>query len=393
MNLLRKRRIALGSLFFLAGLSFASWASRIPDFQQAFDLTEGELGTLLLGMPIGSLMALPLAGWAVDRYGSRKVIVVGSIAYGLSLLSLGYMGNVFQLGMAVILFGVMGNIMNISLNTQALLVEDRYRRSILGSFHGLWSLAGFTGAGIGALMIKLEMAPSEHYWVVIGIMMLILLFSNKFLFKDRKSQDGGGLVLRKPDAILLRVGLVGFFGMMCEGCMFDWSGVYIKKVVLAPSELVPFGYVAFMGAMASGRFFSDALANKWGKIAMLRLSGGLIGAGLLLSVAYPVFTSVIVGFLLVGIGTASVIPLSYSIAGRSTMYSPGIALALVSTISFFGFLLGPPLIGFVAELFDLQVSFALIAFMGICITILVSIRTQIFESHKLPQKTETAATT
>ncbi|WP_215222982.1 MFS transporter [Echinicola shivajiensis] len=390
MNLLRKRRIALSSLFFLAGLSFASWASRIPDFQQVFDLSEGQLGTLLLGMPLGSLVALPLAGWAVDKYGSRSVIIWGSIAYALSLLSLGYMNSVFQLGAAVIVFGMLGNIMNISLNTQALIVEDNYARSILASFHGLWSLAGFAGAGIGALMIKLNMLPREHYCIVVGIMMAILITSYNLLFKEEQNAGAGGLVLKKPDAILLRVGLVGFFGMMCEGCMFDWSGVYLKKVVLASPSIVPLGYVAFMGAMASGRFFSDALANKWGKIVMLRISGALIGIGLVLAVVFPQVSTAIAGFLLVGFGTASVIPLSYSIAGRSKMYSPSIALALVSTISFFGFLLGPPLIGFVAELFDLKVSFALIALMGTCITLLVSIKTRIFDSHKSPKKIKAA---
>ncbi|MBD8491015.1 MFS transporter [Echinicola sp. CAU 1574] len=384
MNLLRKRRIALSGLFFLAGLSFASWASRIPDFQQLFDLSEGQLGTLLLGMPLGSLIALPLAGWAVDKYGSRTVIIVGSMFYAVSLLSLGYTMSVFQLGAAVIIFGMMGNIMNISLNTQALLVEDGYQRSILASFHGLWSLAGFAGAGIGALMIKLKWEPKLHYWVVAGIMILILLSAYRLLFKEEKKGSGGGLVLKKPDAILLRVGLVGFFGMMCEGCMFDWSGVYLKKVVMAGADLVPLGYVTFMAAMASGRFFSDTLANRWSKIVMLRISGGLIGLGLILAVAVPTFWAAVTGFLLVGFGTASVIPLSYSIAGRSKMYSPGIALALVSTISFFGFLLGPPLIGFIAEIFNLQVSFTVIALMGTCITLLVSIKTQIFDAHKTP---------
>ncbi|AWW31709.1 MFS transporter [Echinicola strongylocentroti] len=384
MNLLRKRRIALSGLFFLAGLSFASWASRIPDFQQLFDLSEGQLGTLLLGMPLGSLIALPLAGWAVDKYGSRKVIVTGSLLYALSLLSIGYTGSVIQLGVAVVFFGMMGNIMNISLNTQALLVEDGYNRSILASFHGLWSLAGFAGAGIGALMIKLDWAPINHYWVVTGIMLLILVSSFNLLFKEEKRAGAGGLMLKKPDALLLRIGLVGFFGMMCEGCMFDWSGVYLKKVVVASPDLVPLGYVTFMAAMASGRFFSDTLANKWSKIVMLRISGTLICLGLLIAVIYPTFWTAVVGFLLVGFGTASVIPLSYSIAGRSKMYSPSISLALVSTISFFGFLLGPPMIGFIAELFDLQVSFAVIALMGMCITLLVSIKTQLFESYKVP---------
>ncbi|QDH79505.1 MFS transporter [Echinicola soli] len=391
MKLIRKRRIALSGLFFLAGLSFASWASRIPDFQQLFDLSEGQLGTLLLGMPLGSLIALPLAGWAVDKYGSRKVIVMGSLLYAFSLLSLGFTGSVIQLGVAVVIFGIMGNIMNISLNTQALLVEDGYNRSILASFHGLWSLAGFAGAGIGALMIKLDWAPVYHYWVVAGIMLLILVASFNLLFKEEKRAGGGGLMLKKPDALLLRIGLVGFFGMMCEGCMFDWSGVYLKKVVVASPDLVPLGYVTFMAAMASGRFFSDALANRWSKIVMLRISGTLICLGLLIAVAYPVFWTAVTGFLLVGFGTASVIPLSYSIAGRSKMYSPSISLALVSTISFFGFLLGPPIIGFIAELFDLQVSFAVIAMMGMCISLLVSVKTHIFDNHKVPANKKVAA--
>ncbi|GGZ27266.1 MFS transporter [Echinicola pacifica] len=382
MNLLRKRRVALSGLFFLAGLSFASWASRIPDFQQHFDLSEGQLGTLLLGMPLGSLLALPLAGWAVDKYGSRRVIVAGSIFYAISLLSLGYTQSIIQLGVAVMFFGMMGNIMNISLNTQALLVEDGYQRSILASFHGLWSFAGFAGAGIGALMIQLGWAPVYHYWVVSILMLVILGSSFQLLFKEEKRTGSGGLVLRKPDALLLRVGLIGFFGMMCEGCMFDWSGVYLKKVVMAEPHLVPLGYVTFMAAMASGRFVSDFLANKWTKIVMLRISGGLIFSGLLIAVAFPSFISSVIGFLLVGFGTASVIPLSYSIAGRSKMYAPSIALALVSTISFFGFLLGPPLIGFIAELFNLQISFAFIAVMGMCITLLATVKTDIFFAYK-----------
>ncbi|MDN3670058.1 MFS transporter [Echinicola jeungdonensis] len=392
MQLLRKRRIALSGLFFLAGFCFSSWASRIPDFQQQFGLSEGELGSLLLGMPVGSLIALPLAGWAVHHFGSRIVIISASIAYAIFLVTLGFTQSIFQLAMTVVVFGMIGNIMNISLNTQALDVEDGYARNILASFHGLWSFAGFAGAGLGALMIQLKWSPLQHYWVVSGIMLAILLAAQPFLFKEEKESDGGGLILRKPDALLLRIGMIGFFGMMCEGCMFDWSGVYLKKVVAPPENLVPLGYVAFMGAMASGRFISDALSNLWGKIVMLRISGALIGAGLILVVTIPVLETVIIGFLLVGFGTASVIPLSYSIAGRSQMFSPGIALALVSTIAFFGFLLGPPLIGFIAELFDLQISFAVIAVMGICISLLVSIQLDVFgEHHSSPKKQQSTA--
>jgi len=155
---------------------------------------------------------------------------------------------------------------------------------------------------------------------------------------------------------------------MCEGCMFDWSGVYMAKVVKAPSALIPTGYVAYMGAMAMGRFAADKLANRFGKIKVLQYSGLTVFAGLMLAVLLPSICAVIPGFLMVGFGTAAVVPLTYSLAGNTSSYSPGIALAMVSTVSFFGFLLGPPLIGFIAELVGLKGSFALISLVGLMIT-------------------------
>jgi MFS family permease len=389
MDLLKKRRLALSSLFFLSGLCFSSWASRIPEVQLKFSLSEGQLGTLLLGMPLGSLIALPLAGWSVHRFGSRLVLLSSAFSYGVFLFLIGLAPSLLVLAGIVVVFGMIGNIMNIALNTHAIGIENEYQKNILASFHGVWSLAGFTGAGIGALTIYLDLIAYQHFIIVASITTLILVFSQHFIFKESKSEGGSGFVFKKPDDLLLRIGLVGFFGMMCEGCMFDWSGVYFKKVVEVHPSYVAFGYVAFMAAMASGRFVSDAMTNRFGKIFILRASGLLIGAGLSIAVAFPMMETALAGFVLVGFGTASVIPLSYSIAGRSKMYSPGIALALVATISFFGFLLGPPLIGFVGELFNLRVSFALIAMMGIVITILMSIRPAVFANVENPLEVST----
>lgn len=388
MNLLSKRRVAVGSLFFFVGLCFASWASRIPDIQSKFDLSEGELGSMLLFLPIGSLIGLPIAGWAVHRFGSRVVILVGGVIYALTLPLIGLSPSSWVLIPVLVTYGMLGNTMNISLNTQALDLEDQMGKNILASFHGLWSLAGFTGAGIGAGMIFLNMTPAEHFGVITLISLLILFVAKGYIIKEEKVSEGGGLVLKKPDALLLRVGMIAFLGMMSEGCMFDWSGVYFKKVVLAEPELVVLGYVAFMGAMASGRFFTDKLADRYTKVAVIQVSGFLILTGLLTAVFLPFVWSATLGFLLVGLGVASIVPLSYGIAGRSKLYSPSVALAMVSTISFFGFLLGPPMIGFVAELFDLKVSFALVAMCGLGILLLSSFRKQVFLiPPKFPKKT------
>jgi MFS family permease len=378
MTLLQKRRVALGSLFFLAGLCFSSWAARIPDIQVKFDLSEAQLGSLLLGLPVGSLLALPLAGWAVYRFGSKIVAVISTVSYMVFLPLIGFSESMWMLVPVVFVFGMTGNMMNISLNTQALALEDHYGRNILGSFHGLWSLAGFTGAGIGAVMIFFGILPKFHYLSVATLVLIVLLIAYGFLLDEHERGAGGGLVLRKPDDLLLRIGGIAFLGMLCEGCMFDWSGVYFKKVVEIDPGLIALGYVSFMGAMALGRFISDRLTNKFGKILILRSSGILMFCGLMLSVLFPVPIVATIGFLMVGFGVASIIPIAYSTAGRSKLYSPGVALAIISTISFFGFLIGPPLIGFIADLLSLKASFTLVAFTGLGIAILASVRTAVF---------------
>jgi len=383
MNYLSKRRVALGAMFFFMGLCFASWAARIPDIQSKFQLSEGQLGTILLCLPIGSMLGLPLAGWSVHKYGSRIVVLLGSFTYALTLPLIGLATTTWMIIPILVVFGLLGNIMNISLNTQALGLEDQMGKSILASFHGLWSMAGFTGAGIGAGLIFLEFSPAAHYGVITGISFVIVLASQKFILNDKRDTgDGGGLVLRKPDDLLLRIGMIAFLGMMTEGCMFDWSGVYFKKIVIAEPGLVALGYVCFMGAMAFGRFITDKATNRFGRIPVLQASGIAIFSGLILSVLIPTVITAAIGFLLVGLGVASIVPISYGIAGRSKMYAPSVALALVSTISFFGFLLGPPLIGFVADLFDLQVSFMLISINGLGILLLSSIRKQVFSSQE-----------
>lgn len=367
---LKVRRISAGAFFFLTGLCFSSWASRIPDFQKMFFLSEGQLGSVLLGLPLGALLALPLAAWAVVKFGSRSVVLVGMSLYILLLMGIGFSPNAFFLTIMVFIFGMLGNMMNISLNTQALQLEKDYRRNILGSLHGLWSLAGFAGAGIGGLMVYLEMSPFHHYSVIflLGII-VIFSFRNGIIPESHNTVNSTtGFVWRNPDETLIKLGMVGFCGMMCEGCMFDWSGIYMDKVVQAPAYLVPAGYVAYMGAMAIGRFAADKLANRLGMISVLQGSGIMIFSGLILSVTFPFVWTVIPGFVMVGLGTAAVVPLCFSLAGNSTPLAPGIALAMVSTISFFGFLLGPPLIGFIAEWTGLKASFALMALVGLMVT-------------------------
>ncbi len=367
----KANRVAVASFFFVAGLSFASWASRIPDIKASLHLNDAALGGVLLALPVGSMTSLPLSGWLVAKFGSKRIITIAACCYPLMLTIIGLTGSVWQLVAVLFCFGLLGNLCNISVNTQAVGVESLYGRSIMASFHGIWSLAGFTGAALGTFLVSKDLSPYIHFCLVCGGCLLLVLSVQRFaLEKDAGHPDQPVFV--KPDAALLKLGFIAFSCMVCEGTMFDWSGVYFQKVVAVPKELTTLGYAAFMGTMAGGRFLGDRIVTRFGRQKVLQASGIVITSGLLIAVIFPMITTATIGFLLVGLGVSSVIPLVYSTAGRSTTMSPGVALAAVSTIGFLGFLLGPPMIGFIAQAFSLRWSFTLIAILGFGTTVMAT---------------------
>jgi MFS family permease len=368
-------RLSISAFFFLAGVCFASWASRIPDIKQFLHLSDGGLGAVLLALPVGLLISLPFSGWLVTHFGSRQMVIPAAVSYALLLPLLGLVQTAWQLVAVLFFFGLVGNLLNIAMNTQAVSLEALYKRSIIASFHGIWSLAGFTGASIGNLMVNLHIAPLQHF-IIISIAAFIITFLcfRNTLRKDINT-DTERPIFAKPDAMLLKLGLIAMCCMVCEGTMFDWSGVYFRKVVDAPQELTLLGFNTFMGSMAGGRFIGDWLATRLGTKRMLQNAGIIIATGLSVAIIFPYVLTATAGFLLVGIGVSSVVPLVYGAAGRSKKFSPGVALAAVSTIGYLGFLAGPPMIGFIAEGWSLRVSFSVIAVLGFCTTI-ISARTK-----------------
>jgi MFS family permease len=364
-------RLAVGVMFFVAGICFASWASRIASVQHMLGLSDAALGAILIALPVGLMASLPFSGWVITRTGSRNLLLIAIIGYGLALCSIGLIQNTFQLVICLMLFGFCSNAVNISVNTQAVAAEGLYKKTIMASFHGLWSLAGFIGAAIGTLMIGNDVSLFYHFIFVFTLMMIGVSFAFKFLKKDSVKQDNKPL-FTMPDKSLMNLGLIAFCSMICEGAMFDWSVVYFKKVVMADAAWIGAGYTAFMGTMALGRFIADWFAGKFGIQKTLQLSGLLTASGLLIAVVFPGLFTAIIGFLLVGAGVSSVVPLVYSAAGKANAANPGVALAAVSTIGFLGFLIGPPLIGFIAGLSSLKVSFLFIAVMGMSVVFVSS---------------------
>jgi MFS family permease len=369
---MRQNRIAVSAYFFLAGLCFSSWASRIPNIQQHLHLDNASLGGVLLGLPIGLLTSLPLAGWLVARFGSRPIAVSAAILYASTLPTLGLVNAVWQLVTCLFFFGMFGNMLNISINTQAIGTETLYGRTIMASYHGLWSLAGFSGASIGTAFISLGWLPWQHFLVVTALAYIIVIAISGRLIAVDAGSDENRPIFARPDRSLINLGIIAFCSMICEGAMFDWSNVYFQRVILPPKALAGLGLTAFMSTMASGRFLGDWLTTKWGIRRILQISGTLTATGLVISIAFPWLFPATVGFLFVGAGVSSVVPLVYSAAGKSRVLSPGVALAAVSTIGYLGFLFGPPFIGFIAQAFNLRVSLGFIAILGSVIALFAS---------------------
>jgi MFS family permease len=368
----RQVRIAVSAFFFCQGLCFASWASRIPDIKNTLQLSDAALGSILLALPAGQLTAMPFSGRLVTHFGSKNILRVCAILYALCLTNIALAGAAWQLAAALFLFGICGNMCNISVNTQAIRAEKMFGRPIMTSFHGVWSTAGFTGAALGLLMMSRQVTPYFHFWLVTILVLVTVAITQKYLQTGKSASTEKKSFFSKPDGMLVQLGIVGFFSMASEGAMFDWSGVYFQDVVAAPPSLIALGYLSFMIAMASGRFIGDRLIAKYGRQKMLRISGMLISGGLFLSVLIPHIITATAGFLVVGFGVSSIVPMVFSAAGKHSKIAPGMALAAVSSISFLGFLMGPPLIGYIAELLSLRYSFAVIGMLGISISLLVS---------------------
>jgi MFS family permease len=376
MELKNRQRTFLSVFFFISGFCFSTWASRIPTIKATFGYNDAELGTILLFMPISSFIGLPFSGWLVSRYDTRVPLVAAFILLSISLAGIGFAATNFTLIAGICVFAFSLRLLNISMNTQAITLQKKFERKINGSFHGLWSTGGILGVGFSTLLVALQVAMHHHLLIVSVITFLVTIVSYRFLLHSDRSSSGNKIKVGKPDFYIVYLGLLLFFACICEGGMFDWSGIYFREVVGV--EIFTWGYLSFMICMAFSRFASDRIIEKVGMPKTFIMSACLIFAGISLAILVPSFWSSLIGFCFVGLGTASVIPMTYLLAGTSKKYSAGIVVSIIATYGIVGMLVGPPLVGYLSHAFNLRISFILFAFSGL---MLIPI-SQLFFKHQ-----------
>ena len=379
-------RFAVLSFFLAQGLCFSSWASRIPDIKEIFTVNDALYwGIVLFMIPVGKFVAIPLAGYLVSKLGSRIMVQISIMGYALSLFAIGTALNIYMLGVFLFCFGVFWNLCDISLNTQGIGIERLYGRTIMASFHGGWSLAACLGALIGFIMIVSDVTPFWHFTLIAALILLLTMVSRRYLQDDVSTAEAvedkseKWQYIKRPEMLLIKLGLVGLFALVVESAMFDWSGVYFESVLQVPKSL-QIGFLVFMVMMTVGRFLANYAYRIWGKQRVLQLSGAFIFIGfftsaLLGSTVDSMALKVIVnsfGFMLVGLGISSMVPTIYSLVGAKSKTPVWIALTILSSISFIGSLVAPLLIGAISQAFNMEYAYMVVGLLGLCILLMTT---------------------
>lgn len=357
------QRFSLSIFFFLSGLCFSTWASRIPTIKEIFSLNDAQLGSIFLIMPFSALLGTVTSGWLVSKFDSRKPLVVSFVLFALSLIAISIVKTIFLLVAVLALFSIFMRVLNIAMNAQSITLQNQFNSKIIGSFHGIWSLGGVIGVLFSTVMIKMRISMESHLTSIAVLTIVSSIIAYKFLLKKDKAEVGNKLIFGKPDSFILYLGLIIFFASICEGGMFDWSGIYFKEVV--KEDVFTYGYLLFMTCMATSRFFLDKLLDKIEMSVLYVISGLLIASGILLAILFPLFWTALIGFCLVGVGVSAIFPMTYSLAGKSKKYSPGMAISIIGTYSIVGMFIGPPLIGYLSHNFGLKNAFILMMFCGL----------------------------
>lgn len=373
----RRARVAVTATFVAHALLFASWTAHIPQIKAQLGLTDAMLGTALLGAPVGSVVAMVLSGWLLPRLGSNRMIQITVVGYALCGIGVGLAGSVDGLFLALALWGLFQGSLDVAMNTQGVTVERALGRPIMSRLHGMWSIGGFTGALLGAGAVSVGIGLSRQLWILGAVAVLAVGGLSFSLAPDRRSPsdkaDSPSRSTRLLSPTVLVLGGVAFACMLCEGAAADWSANYLHNELGASPGFSGLGYAAFALAMVTMRLSGTLLLTRFTPRALLPALAlvSTVGLGTALLTAAP--AAALIGFAALGLGLALVVPSAFSAAGAATEGNAGSSIATVAALGWIGYLLGPPLIGHLADAVTLPAALGVLPLLTVVIA--VAIRT------------------
>nr|WP_263618983.1 MFS transporter [Ruegeria profundi] len=357
-------------MFILNGALFGIWASRIPAVRDHLGLTHEALGYGLLFMAAGAVCSFPVTGRLTDRFGAVSITRVIAVLYTLSLILLAMAGSFWALAGFLFVFGAFHGSMDVAMNAWAAEVEHAYDKPVMSSFHAMWSL----GAGLGALSgygaVQMGLTVMQHFLLMGGIVVALTLALSRVRWTSRKASSSGAAVFALPSGALILVGFTALCGALGEGAVADWSAIFLRDVTGAEESIAALGYAVFSVTMVAFRLAGGFVISRFGPVATARFGGvcAAMGVFTVVSTAEPALA--LIGFALMGIGYAVIMPLAFSRAASDLNVPPGQAIASVATLAYGGLLIGPPLIGFLAEMLTLRLAFAALLPLAVLIVLL-----------------------
>ena len=313
-------------------------------------MDNGQTGVALTCLAVGALLAMPLAGYLIVRFGSRGLTVYATLAFILTVPFIAFMPGYTALLFVMPLAGVATGVMDVGMNAQAVEVEKLWGKPITSSFHAFFSGGMFLGAGTAAGFIALGFGVEQHFLAVAVFTLATALYVRGDLLADDPvvGEESAGSSSNFSTAIVL-LGICSLCTMIGEGGVADWSPIYMTRVTGSVEALAPIGQAALSGGMFLGRGLGDYIRLRFGSIRVVRIGALLAFFGMLAALLYPLPGVAIAGFALVGLGLANIIPVVFSEASRVPGLRPGVGISSVSTIGYSAFLFGPPIIGFVSD--------------------------------------------
>ncbi|MEV5046815.1 MFS transporter [Streptomyces griseoincarnatus] len=376
---LLRARTATSVMFLLFGAALGAWTSRIPDVKNRLDLTDGLLSVALLAFSVGAIAGMLGLGRLSDRLGSRSVMVPAALLEGLLLIPPAYVGSLTTLVVALFLFGLTHGTLNIAMNANAIQVQSAWGRPIMSSFHAVYSVGGFLGAAAGGLLARHHVGTGTTF-VAVGVSVLLLASwgaswtlpeASPAAAPSLRTAEEAAAPAKTPTARLplIFLGVLAMCALVGEGTAADWSAVYMHDNLGSSADMAAGAFAAFSIMMTVGRLIGDRLAARLGQVRLVRVSSVIASVGMLgaLLVGHPV--AGIIGFACLGAGMSCIAPQVYSAAGQRDPARAGAALALVVSLGYTGFLVGPIVVGAVSTVTGLPTALGVPALLVLCVAL------------------------
>ncbi|WP_299079906.1 MFS transporter [uncultured Ruegeria sp.] len=360
---------AVAAMFILNGALFGIWASRIPAVRDHLQLSHEDLGYGLLFMAAGAVCSFPVTGRLTDRFGAVAITRIIAVLYTFSLVLLGLADSFVALAAFLFVFGAFHGSMDVSMNAWGAEVEQTYDKPLMSSFHAMWSLGAGLGAVSGFIAVQFDLTTFQHF-LVAGCMVVLLALAMSWVpWVSRRSALSQGSVFALPSGALILVGFTALCAALGEGAVADWSALFMRDVTGSTESVATLGYAVFSVAMVVCRLAGGVAIARFGPVASARFGGLCSALGVFLVVSSGNVPLALIGFTLMGVGYAVIMPLAFSRAANDPNVPPGQAIASVATLGYGGLLIGPPLIGFLAELLTLRMAFAVLLPLAVMIVV------------------------